>query len=92
MPPPKQKELWEAADFYHHKEPAIEQPFFDEVEMNLTAISNYPKSFPVVLAAVRKKVLSRFPFALMYREEPKRIFILAVMHQRRKPDYWKKRL
>jgi hypothetical protein len=30
----------------------------------------------------------RFPFAVLYAENNDRLFILAVMHLRREPNYW----
>jgi hypothetical protein len=33
-----------------------------------------------------------FPYSVVYSEEPTRLFIVAVAHFRRHPDYWKHRL
>jgi hypothetical protein len=33
----------------------------------------------------------RFPYLVPYREEPSRIFVVAVAHAKRRPGYWKKR-
>jgi len=30
----------------------------------------------------------RFPFAVLYSESDEELFILAVMHLRREPNYW----
>jgi len=32
-----------------------------------------------------------FPYGILYIEEPEEIFILAIMHLHRYPDYWKER-
>ncbi|MBA3346286.1 MAG: type II toxin-antitoxin system RelE/ParE family toxin [Gemmatimonadales bacterium] len=32
--------------------------------------------------------LRRFPYSLLYRIETDRIYVLAVMHHRRRPGYW----
>jgi len=37
---------------------------------------------------VRRVLVHRFPFAVLYSESDERLFILAVMHLRREPDYW----
>ncbi len=39
----------------------------------------------------RKCVLRRFPYNLFYAELADRIWSAAVVHQRRRPDYWKDR-
>jgi hypothetical protein len=41
---------------------------------------------------VRRCLVNRFPYGVLYSIESTEIFILAVMHLRRDPDYWKKRL
>ncbi len=41
---------------------------------------------------VRRKVLARFPYSLLYLEGPDYIRIVAVMHHRRRPGYWVERL
>jgi len=33
-----------------------------------------------------------FPYALLYLDEPDRVWIVAVMPLKRDPDYWKHRL
>lgn len=36
-------------------------------------------------------VLSRFPYKLPYAVEADHIYIIAVAHQHRKPEYWIRR-
>jgi len=40
---------------------------------------------------VRRCLVNRFPFGVLYSVEPTSIFVIAVMHHRRRPDYWKNR-
>jgi len=42
--------------------------------------------------ALRRFLVRRFPYGLLYRNEPTAIFIVAVMHLRRRPGYWKGRV
>jgi hypothetical protein len=32
-----------------------------------------------------------FPYGLLYRAEPERIFVVAVAHVHRRPGYWRRR-
>lgn len=41
---------------------------------------------------VRRVQANRFPYAVVFIEMPKAIRVIAVMHERRRPGYWKKRL
>jgi len=42
-------------------------------------------------AGVRKRLLTNFPYALLYSLREDEIRILAVSHQRRRPFYWQGR-
>jgi len=33
-----------------------------------------------------------FPYAVVYLEQPDRVWIVAIMHLKRRPGYWRKRL
>ncbi|MEE9395612.1 MAG: hypothetical protein V3V31_01235, partial [Methylococcales bacterium] len=37
----------------------------------------------------RRFLLSKFLFSVVYRENERSIFVVAVMHNSRKPNYWK---
>jgi hypothetical protein len=41
---------------------------------------------------IRKRLVSGFPFSVLYEIQPDRIYIAAVMHQHRRPGYWLKRV
>jgi len=62
--------------------------FLATVEQAITDLVEYPESAPVLSGPYRKKVLSRFPFNLIYRIKGNEVRILAVAHQRRRPYYW----
>jgi hypothetical protein len=51
-----------------------------------------PESGPVERAKIRKSLVHGFPFTILYEARQNEIFIAAVMHQRRKPGYWRHRL
>ena len=36
--------------------------------------------------------LQKFPYRLVYIEEPGRILVVAVPHDRRRPGYWRRRV
>jgi hypothetical protein len=41
---------------------------------------------------VRRVRTKRFPYAVVFIELAERIRVIAVMHERRRPGYWKDRL
>jgi len=37
-------------------------------------------------------VLHRFPFSIVYLDDPEVLTIVAVAHAKRKPGYWRRRI
>lgn len=37
---------------------------------------------------VRRCLVRRFPYGVLYARESDRLYILAIMHTKRKPGYW----
>jgi len=85
-------ELEEAFDFYKQISGVIANAFWKEVNMALFQIEQNPDAYSRVYSKHRKYLLQRFPFALIYIEYEEFIYIVAFMHQKRKPGYWKKRI
>jgi hypothetical protein len=42
----------------------------------------------IVLGSVRRRLLRRFPYALLYSIKDDGIRVLAVMNLKRRPTYW----
>ena len=89
--PEAEEEFNAAIDYYEDREIGLGYDFSVEVFTAIHNILNYPEAWPVVEDDVRRCLVNRFPFGVLYSVEHKDIFILAVMHQRRHPDYWKNR-
>lgn len=80
-----------AAAFYKEKQPSLAQRFLDSLEDALRRIQRYPHAYRKVEGEIRKCRLSHFPYGVIYRVQSKSIEIIAVMHLRRSPGYWKQR-
>jgi plasmid stabilization system protein ParE len=81
-------ELLEAISYYDARVDGLGDRFLAEVMSATRYIERYPEIAPVIEEGVRAKVLSRFPYTLMYIVDESEIFILAVAHQSRRPAYW----
>jgi hypothetical protein len=62
-----------------------------EVQTTIDRILKFPQTWPVLDAEVRRCLVHRVPYGVQYSVEPDGVFILAVMHLRRDPDYRKHR-
>jgi toxin ParE1/3/4 len=96
--PIARQELFEASDFYERESAGLGSAFLDAVESTLRMLSAHPKSGRIVLGQARNKVVSKFPYSLVYRlpdgasGRADTIVILAVSHHKRRPLYWAARL
>jgi plasmid stabilization system protein ParE len=81
-------ELKEAAQYYEAKSTGLGGAFVAEAERSVAAILEYPKSSPIARGSIRRRVLRRFPYGLLYRVRGQQLRILAVMNLRRRPAYW----
>ncbi|MFH0795360.1 MAG: type II toxin-antitoxin system RelE/ParE family toxin [bacterium] len=89
--PEAETELAEAIDFYEDREAGLGEDFALEVQYTIQNILSYPRAWPAVADDVRRCLTHRFPYGVLYSIEPDRVYVVAVMHLRRKPRYWKRR-
>lgn len=82
------RELIEAAQFYDSESPGLGSAFLDEVERCTQAIVDYPEAGQLVIGATRRRLVLRFPYALLYSIKQDRLRVLAVMNLKRRPLYW----
>ena len=81
-------ELEDATHFYELEYKMLGQRFKEEVRQAAIRISRYPKAWTIERGEIRKCLLHKFPYKLLYSIENDHIFIIAVAHQHRKPSYW----
>ncbi|OGH56876.1 MAG: plasmid stabilization protein [Candidatus Lindowbacteria bacterium RIFCSPLOWO2_12_FULL_62_27] len=89
--PAAETEFIEAVDYYEKCGKGLGYDFSMEVYSAIRNVVDFPKAWPIVEGDARRCLTNRFPFGVLYSIEPDRIFILAIMHLRRHPDYWKER-
>ena len=85
-------ELNEAAGFLASKRLGLRDVFLAEAERCVAAIAQHPEAGHPIGSIVRRRMLRRFPYAILYCGNESEIRILAVMHLRRRPSYWLDRL
>jgi len=84
-------EMMEAAVMYETLQHDLGKRFLSEVQSALNHILINPKLYPVIYRDVRRGITRTFPFNVLYRRTGDQIIVMAVMHQKRHPDYWKSR-
>lgn len=81
-------ELEDAMRFYEGEYEGLGKKFKEDVKKAAIRISEYPEAWSEERGDVRKCLLHKFPYKLLYSIESDHIFVIAVAHQHRKPDYW----
>jgi len=89
--PEAEAEFIGAIEYYENNERGLGYDFSIEVHAVIQNILKYPTAWPIMEEDIRRCLVNRFPYGIVYSIEGNEIFILAVMHLRRHPDYWKKR-
>lgn len=90
--PEAEAEFLVSARHYEACEEGLGADFMIEVYSAIQNILDYPTAWTSLEDDVRRHLVNRFPFAILYSIEQGGIFILAVMNLHRDPDFWKQRL
>jgi hypothetical protein len=90
--PEAEIEFYEAIRYYDVCEEKLGYDFSIEVYSTIQNIVDYPGAWPILEDDIRRCLTNRFPYGVLYSIEPDEIFVLAVMHLHRDPDYWKERV
>jgi plasmid stabilization system protein ParE len=83
-----ERELNQAAQFYESECPGLGAAFLDDVQRCTSLILDHLSAGQVLSGNVRRRLVRRFPYAVLYRILPDTVRILAIMNLRRRPDYW----
>lgn len=87
--PAAEAEFLESVGYYESKVLGLGGSLIEEFEALAKLISKSPKAWQIELAPdIRKVPLNKFPLSIIYRESPIGFQVLAVAHDRRRPQYW----
>lgn len=97
LAPEAARELDKAADWYEYRQPGLAVRFLGEFDDLLPRIRRHPSAFPRLLGVppnleIRRALMSRFPYGLIFLELEKDIRVIAVAHDKQRPGYWIHRL
>jgi toxin ParE1/3/4 len=90
--PQASQEYTQAAEYYAAIAPELGGRFYDEIERLIQQVRRQPERFLRVSPQARRALARKFPYSVVYLDQPERVWIVAVMHAKRRPGYWRKRL
>lgn len=86
------EELDHSIFYYEKQKTGLGLDFLSEVEQALGKIQQNPSLGAIYKATgLRRYVVQRFPFLIFYAEFSEFIWIVAIAHGKRKPNYWSTR-
>jgi hypothetical protein len=85
-------ELEEAVAYYDEQELGLGDRFLDQVARAIDQIATNPLGWAKIEIDIRRCATGNFPFHIIYKIYSDEFLIIAIMHMRRKPLYWKKRI
>lgn len=85
------QEADKAAEFYKNIQSGLEKRFLVALQDAVSRIRANPLLHRNVEGNIRKCRLHHFPYGLIYRVGTEYLEIIAVMHIRKRPGYWKSR-
>ena len=83
-----QRELDDAFLWYSDQAAGLGQDFLDEIDRAVRRAATYPLAFSEITLGLRRCLLKRFPYGLIYGLDDDLLIVLAVAHLHRKPRYW----
>jgi plasmid stabilization system protein ParE len=91
---PAAQEFYETVAFYNIQRQGLGQEFAEEVEDTIERIKQNPEAWTTVSSSrrARRCLTNRFPDCIIYQIRPDMLFIVAVWHQRRRPQSWQAKL
>ena len=89
-----ENELDESFIWYETQKIGLGDEFISHIEKSFEFIKNNPQASQKKRKNVYRHVMKRFPFGIYYSIDQKQsqIQILGILHFKRKPNVWRKRL
>jgi plasmid stabilization system protein ParE len=81
-------EILGALAWYQQRSGLAARAFVQELTHVVRLAAQSPGTWPLHIGNTRRVVFPRFPFSLVFRMRGEAVEVVALAHQRRRPDYW----
>jgi toxin ParE1/3/4 len=85
-------EYLQAVQYYAAIASNLGARFDSEIQRLVKVIGHDPQRFARFDPPAQRALSHQFPYSLVFLDQPDRVWIVAVMHAKRRPGYWKDRL
>ena len=91
LTPEAELDLIEAIRWYDERDQKLGDQLLRSLYRCIASIERNPRLYPVVHRQMRRALVRRFPFQILYEIESEEIIIYAIFHSARDPEAWKRR-
>jgi plasmid stabilization system protein ParE len=85
-------EFDEAVDWYEQQSAGLGTKFLNRVREVLGHAATDPQRHAAIYLDVRKMLVPKFPYVILYRDVPNEVLVISVFHTSRDPSIWKSRV
>jgi len=86
------EEFHDAIKYYETQQIDLGRKFQSDIRSSISRIKEFPNAYVVVKNNVRRCLLHKFNYSILYTVKENYILIIAISHQHREPDYWVDRI
>ena len=85
-------EYQDAIEFYELEVQGLGLRFKEEIKRALRNLIKFPDMGSIEKADIRRCILHKFPYKILYSNEGELLYIIAIAHMHRAPNYWINRI
>lgn len=88
--PRARRQVRRAIAWYHEQNPCAAVEFDAAFEQALVVLAEAPLRWAELEPGVRRYLMPRHPYTLIYTTQSAQVAVLAVVHHARHPDIWRR--
>lgn len=89
---PARTEVREIISYYNQQREGLGLEFALELKQALLRIKHYPTAWSPLSPRVRRCLINRFPYSVIYEVRSDVLIIAAIQHHSKEPNSWRNRI
>jgi plasmid stabilization system protein ParE len=90
--PEAEADILEAHDWYEKQREGLGEDFDLCLDAAMLSVQQHPRAFQKVYKNVRRFLINRFPYLILFVTRADAVVVIAVFHVRRDPLMWQRRV
>ena len=81
-------EIADAATWYEERSAGLSAEFFRALDAAIASVRRNPLQYPAIRGDLRRVLLRRFPYSLIFTASGEEVIVLGCVHWRQDPRRW----